>query len=118
MLPLSQSGSGSNGNEGALHIPQSSSITGTSSSNCLVSYPGRSLGETYNLAEVNLMYSAAPADWGGEGRKKEKGEERKKRGKKEKGERRKKEKGERRKKEKGGKGKKEKGGKGKKEKME
>ena len=33
-----QSGSGSNGNEGVLYIPQSSSITRTSSSDCLVSY--------------------------------------------------------------------------------
>ena len=30
---------GSDGNEGVLHIPQSSSITGTSQSDCLVSYP-------------------------------------------------------------------------------
>ena len=29
---------GSNGNEGVLRIPQSSSITGTSLSDCLVSY--------------------------------------------------------------------------------
>ena len=31
-----QSGPGSDGNEGLLHIPQSSSITGTSPSDCLV----------------------------------------------------------------------------------
>ena len=37
-----QSGPGSDGNEGALHIPQSSSITGASSSDCLVSYTGHS----------------------------------------------------------------------------
>ena len=37
---LGQSGPRSNGNEGVLHIPQSSSITGTSPSDCLVSYPG------------------------------------------------------------------------------
>ena len=41
---LGQNGPGSNGNKGELHIPQSSSITGTSSSECLVSYPGLSLG--------------------------------------------------------------------------
>ena len=35
---------GDNGNEGVLHIPQSSSITGTSPSDCLVLYPGHSLG--------------------------------------------------------------------------
>ena len=39
-----QSWLGSNGNEGVLYIPQSSSITGTSLSNCLVSYPGHTLG--------------------------------------------------------------------------
>ena len=39
-----QSGPGSNGNEGVLHIPQSFSITGTSPSDCLVSYPGHLLG--------------------------------------------------------------------------
>ena len=39
-----QSGPGSNGNEGVLHIPQSPSITGTSHSDCLVSYPGHSFG--------------------------------------------------------------------------
>ena len=37
-------GPGSNGNEGVLCIPQSSSITGTSPSDCLVSYPGNLLG--------------------------------------------------------------------------
>ena len=35
-----QSGPGSDGNEGVLLIPQSSCIAGTSSSDCLVSYPG------------------------------------------------------------------------------
>ena len=35
---------GSNYNEGVLHIPQSPSITGTSSSDCLVSYLGHSFG--------------------------------------------------------------------------
>ena len=39
-----QSGPGSNGNEGVLRIPQSSSIAGTSPSDCLVSYPGHLLG--------------------------------------------------------------------------
>ncbi len=37
-------GPGSYGNEGVLRIPQGPSITGTSPSDCLVSYPGRSLG--------------------------------------------------------------------------
>ena len=39
-----QSIPGSDGNEGVLRIPQSSSIAGTSPSDCLVSYPGHSLG--------------------------------------------------------------------------
>ncbi len=39
-----QSGPGSNGNEGVLRIPQSSNTAGTSPSDCLVSYPGHSLG--------------------------------------------------------------------------
>ena len=39
-----QSGPGSNGNEGVFRIPQSSSITGTSPSDCLMSYPVHSLG--------------------------------------------------------------------------
>ena len=43
---LGQSGPGSNGNERVLRIPQSSSITGASTSDCLVSYPGHSLGES------------------------------------------------------------------------
>ena len=41
--PLGQSGPGSNGNEGVHSIPQSSSITETSLSDCLVSYPGYSM---------------------------------------------------------------------------
>ena len=41
---LGQSGPGSNGNEGVLRIPQSSSIAGTSPSDYLVSSPGHSLG--------------------------------------------------------------------------
>ena len=46
---MSQSGPGSNGIEGTLCIPQASP------SDCLVSYPGHSFGES--------MYSAVPADW-------------------------------------------------------
>ena len=47
-----QSGTGSDGNKEVLCIPQSSSITGTSPSDCLVSY-----------AEVQSVYSTAPDDW-------------------------------------------------------
>ena len=39
-----QSGSGRNGNEGVLHIPLESNITGISPSDYLVSYPGDSSG--------------------------------------------------------------------------
>ena len=38
------------GNEGMLCIPQSSSITGTSQSDCLVSYFGHSLEGSYHFA--------------------------------------------------------------------
>ena len=38
-----QRGPGSDGSEGVLHIPQSSSIPGTSLSDGLVLYPGHSL---------------------------------------------------------------------------
>ena len=59
----SQRGPESNGNEGALIISQSSSITGASPSNCLVSYPRHSLGGSYASAEIQSVYSTAPADW-------------------------------------------------------
>ena len=60
MLPLqTQSGPGSNGNEGVLHIPQSSSITEASPSDCL----GRSLRESYPSAEMQSVYSTALANW-------------------------------------------------------
>ena len=55
-----QSGPGSDVNEGVLRIAQSSSITGTSPSDCLVSYPGHSLGDSYPSAEVQSVYSTAP----------------------------------------------------------
>ena len=52
----SLSGPGSGGNEGVLRIPQSSSITGISPSDCLVPYPGHSLwvGGSYFSAEMQL----------------------------------------------------------------
>ena len=47
-----QSGPRSDGNKEVLCIPQSSSITGTSPSDCLVSYPGHLLGGwSYPYAE-------------------------------------------------------------------
>ena len=60
-----QSGPGSDCNEGVLYIPQSYSITGTSPSDCLVSYPGHSLVEwgSYSSAERQSVYSTVLADW-------------------------------------------------------
>ena len=58
-----QSGPGSDGSKGVLLIPQSSSITVASPSVCFVSYAGHSLGESYSSAEMQLVYSAALADW-------------------------------------------------------
>ena len=49
-----QSGPGSDGNEGILYIPQSSSITGASPTDCLVSYPGDSLRGSYPSPEAQL----------------------------------------------------------------
>ena len=60
---LGQSGPGSNGNERVICIPQSSSITGASPSDCFVSYPEHLLRESYPSAELQLVYSIAPADW-------------------------------------------------------
>ena len=47
-----QSGPGSNDNEKVLSIPQRLSITGTSPSDCLVSYLGHSLEGVYPSAKV------------------------------------------------------------------
>ncbi len=58
-----QSGPGSDGNEGGLHISQSFSITGISPSDCLVSYAGHLLRESYPSAKMQSVYFKAPADW-------------------------------------------------------
>ena len=50
--PEAKVGPESDGNEGVLCIPQSSSITGASSSDCLVSYAGYSLAGVYSSAEM------------------------------------------------------------------
>ncbi len=66
MLPLrGQSGPGSDGDKAVLYIPQSSSITGTSPSDFLVSDPGHSSrgGGSYPSAEKHSVYSTAPANW-------------------------------------------------------
>ena len=57
-----QSGPGSGGYEGVLHIPQNSSITGTTLSDYLVSYPGHSMEGSCPSAEMHLAYSTAPAN--------------------------------------------------------
>ena len=53
-----QRGSGRNGNEGVLRIPQSFSITEASPSDCLVSYLGHSLKESYPSAEMQWVYNS------------------------------------------------------------
>ena len=57
-----QNGPGNDGNEWVPCIPQGSSITGTSPSDCLMSYPGHSLGEFYPSAEMQSVYSTTPAN--------------------------------------------------------
>ena len=54
---------GSYGSEGVLHIPQSSSITEPSPSDCLMSYPGNSLEDSHLPAEMKSVNSADSADW-------------------------------------------------------
>ena len=49
--------------KGVLRIPQGSSITEASPSDCLVSYAGHSLGKSYTSAEMLLVVSNAPAEW-------------------------------------------------------
>ena len=67
ILPIDRTlkGATTPGNEGVLCIPQSSSIIGTSPSDCLVLYPGHSCwkGVSYYLAEVLSVYSTTPVDW-------------------------------------------------------
>ena len=53
----------SNGNKRIPFIPQSSSITGASPSDCLVSYPGQSLRECYPSAEMQSVYSTVSGEW-------------------------------------------------------
>ena len=60
-----QSGPGSNGNEGVLHVPQSFKI-GALPSNFLMSYPRYLLGRgSYLSVEMQLVYSIALANWAG-----------------------------------------------------
>ena len=57
------SGTGSDGNEEVLRIPQISNITEALPSDYLVSYPGYSFGKAYPTAEKQSVYSATPPDW-------------------------------------------------------
>ena len=50
------------GNKEVIFISESSSITEASTSNCLVSYPQHSQGESYPSAEMQSVYSTVPAD--------------------------------------------------------
>ena len=59
----SRSEPGSNDSKEVLRIPQSSRITGTLTSDCLVSYLGHSLEKSYPSAEMQSVYSAAPIHW-------------------------------------------------------
>ena len=56
------SGLVSDGNKGGLRIPQSSSITAVSLSDCLLSYPGHLSGKSYPSTEMQLVYYTALAD--------------------------------------------------------
>ena len=58
-----QSGPVSYSNKEVLSIPQSSIITGTSTSDCLVSYQGLSLEKYCPSAEMQFVSSGASADW-------------------------------------------------------
>ena len=54
-----QSGPWGEGNKEILCISQHSSITGASPSDCLDSYLGHSLGDSYSSVEMQFVYSAA-----------------------------------------------------------
>ena len=59
----SQSGPGSDGNKEVFCIPQNPSITGTSPSDCLVSYQDTHWWGPLPSAEVQLEYSTTPGNW-------------------------------------------------------
>ena len=60
-----QSGPGSDGNETVLRIPNMSSITVTSPSDCLVSYSGHSLARVLPLCRgaIGVFYSPSRLGW-------------------------------------------------------
>ena len=57
-----QSVPGNSGDEGVLHITQSSKA-GTSPSDSLMSYPGHLSERAYPSAEMQSVYSTAPFNW-------------------------------------------------------
>ena len=61
----SQIGPGSNGNEGVLRIPRSSSTTGDSALDCLILYPEHWLKEVLLLCKkaVGIFYSPNRLSW-------------------------------------------------------
>ena len=62
VITLDQNEPGSDGDEEVLYISQRSNITGASPLDCLISYPGHLLGGCYSSAEMQSVYSSAPAD--------------------------------------------------------
>ena len=58
-----QRGPRSDVNKGVLRVAQSTIISGTSSSDGLVSYKGHSLAESYPFAEMPSVYSTAQTGW-------------------------------------------------------
>ena len=52
---------GSDGNEGYSAFPKA--LAEATPSDCLLSYPEHSLGESYHSGEMQSVYSAGPADW-------------------------------------------------------
>ena len=59
----SRVGTGNDVNKGVFPIPQSSNITGTSPSNCLMLYAGHLLMEGVTQSEVQSVCFTAPSDW-------------------------------------------------------
>ena len=57
------SGPGSDGNEMIFRIPQSSSITEASPSDCIVSYQDTHCWGSYSGEEMQSVYFAAPTVW-------------------------------------------------------
>ena len=55
---LGQSDSKSDGNEGVLHIPQSSSIIEASPSDCLISYPGHDYYNDYYYYWIGIVFES------------------------------------------------------------